>query len=255
MTSRHSSRGWPVLLVAVWVSGCRGFEEGWRRFSDAAVDAAVSPRVWVPAVGAAALQIDDLDEDLADWATDHGPVFGSEERATDRSEELATIAVAAAVLNTLATPTGPDGRYDYAAKLRDVGGGLAAVFVTNGTTHFLKEGVDRERRSGVTSGSFPSGHTSMAASTSTLSLRYVDLQPWPDWGKTTLDVTYTALPYAVGWARVEAGKHYPTDVLAGVVLGSFFGELSNNLLDSYDNVSFGATPTEGGVLFAMTLRF
>jgi hypothetical protein len=31
----------------------------------------------------------------------------------------------------------------------------------------------------------------------------------------------TGFGYATAWARIEAGAHYPTDVLAGAALGNF----------------------------------
>jgi len=36
-----------------------------------------------------------------------------------------------------------------------------------------------------------------------------------------LDVGIDLLGYGTGWARVEAGAHFPGDVLAGIALGNF----------------------------------
>ena len=50
----------------------------------------------------------------------------------------------------------------------------------------------------------------------------------PRWAKITSKVSLTALPLATGWARVEAAKHYPADILAGMSLGHFFGIFIND---------------------------
>jgi len=62
------------------------------------------------------------------------------------------------------------------------------------------------------SSSFPSGHTSDAFSTATsLSLEF------PKWYVIAPSYTYAAL---VGYSRMHLGVHYPSDVLAGAVVGA-----------------------------------
>jgi membrane-associated phospholipid phosphatase len=63
-----------------------------------------------------------------------------------------------------------------------------------------------------TSLSFPSGHSSLAFATATaLSLKY------PKW--YVIAPTYF-WACSVGYSRMNLGMHYPTDVLAGAVIGS-----------------------------------
>jgi len=62
------------------------------------------------------------------------------------------------------------------------------------------------------SSSFPSGHTSDAFSTATsLSLAF------PKWYVIAPSYTYAAL---VGYSRMHLGVHYPSDVLAGAIIGA-----------------------------------
>lgn len=99
-------------------------------------------------------------------------------------------------------------------------GGLV---LTGAITYSVKRLVDRPRpfetyafivkRDDESGGrSFPSGHTASAFYTATaMSLLY---KKWY--------VTVPAFVYAgsVGWARMYQGVHYPSDVLAGIVIGS-----------------------------------
>jgi membrane-associated phospholipid phosphatase len=60
--------------------------------------------------------------------------------------------------------------------------------------------------------SFPSGHTSSAFATATaLSLAY------PKWYVIAPSFLWAG---AVGYSRMELGVHYPTDVLAGALIGA-----------------------------------
>jgi membrane-associated phospholipid phosphatase len=73
----------------------------------------------------------------------------------------------------------------------------------------------------ATNGSFPSGHTSIAFSTATsLSIIY------PKWYVIIPAHTWASL---VGYSRMYVGVHYPTDVLAGAIVGSGTAWLSCKL--------------------------
>ena len=67
--------------------------------------------------------------------------------------------------------------------------------------------------------SFPSGHTSQAFFLATLLTQHLQYNPW-----ITSLLYLTAL--AVGVTRIFIGAHYPRDVLAGAVLGSAWGILT-----------------------------
>jgi membrane-associated phospholipid phosphatase len=106
--------------------------------------------------------------------------------------------------------------------LRNGCAGLAAIAVCGGITAILKYTVDRERpfvtypdieqKARAGSPSFPSGHTSSAFATATsVSLAY------PEWYVIVPSYVWAG---TVGYSRMHLGVHYPSDVLAGALIGS-----------------------------------
>lgn len=100
----------------------------------------------------------------------------------------------------------------------------ASIGLNTALTYTLKYSFDRERpyltypdlnvdtKYYENSGSFPSGHTSIAFSTATaLSLKY------PRWYIIAPAYLWAG---SVAYSRLNLGVHYPTDVLAGAVLGA-----------------------------------
>jgi membrane-associated phospholipid phosphatase len=64
--------------------------------------------------------------------------------------------------------------------------------------------------------SFPSGHTSQAFFTATLLAQHFNFNLWVVAGLYTIAIL-------VGITRIYVGAHYPRDVLAGAILGIFWG--------------------------------
>lgn len=73
--------------------------------------------------------------------------------------------------------------------------------------------------------SFFSGHSSITACNAVFAAKvWTDLHPnskWTPWVWTAA----AAVPGYVAWQRVEAGKHYPSDVLVGLAVGAAMGYL------------------------------
>ena len=71
--------------------------------------------------------------------------------------------------------------------------------------------------------SFFSGHTAVSASVTFFAAKvFSDMNPDSKW-KPLVWVGAAVIPAATGWARVEAGKHFPTDVITGYVVGAAIG--------------------------------
>ncbi|MGB5072231.1 MAG: phosphatase PAP2 family protein, partial [Flavobacteriales bacterium] len=71
--------------------------------------------------------------------------------------------------------------------------------------------------------SFWSGHT---ATTAAFTFSCAQLVQQSDASKTAKTLTWSAAiawPMAVGFYRVKAGKHFPTDVIAGYIVGAGIG--------------------------------
>lgn len=119
-----------------------------------------------------------------------------------------------------------------------------AVVLTSG----IKYVVDRERpfnrypdliekRESVSSPSFPSAHTATAFSLATsLSIRY------PKWYVIAPSYIWAS---SVGFARMNEGVHYPSDVIAGAAIGSgcavvniYVNKWLNKLLTSKTGLNF-----------------
>ncbi|MCA9773442.1 MAG: phosphatase PAP2 family protein [Myxococcales bacterium] len=228
-----------------------------KRVAKAALDAALTPSVIAPALGAAVFQADGWDRKVSSWAHDRTPLYGSVQSARDWSDRLLYVSLGASGALAVATPTGPDFTYDVRLKAMELGLGGAALGTAVGATEALKLTVDRQRPYSHSTTSFPSGHASAAAVSTALSHYYIDHLPLPELAKWPIHGAYAALPYAVGWARVEGGNHFPSDTLAGIALGNFFGNFVNELLevDPDDSLRLSLTPWTDGVYVGVSMRW
>jgi len=198
----------------------------WQQIRTAAKNAATDPHTWVPVAGAALLSMGDLDEQTAEWAAEHNPLFGSKQRAQDASDTLRNLARLNYLATAVATPSGI-GWQAIENKSKAIAVGLLASKSTSTLTGKLKEQTQRKRPDNINDDSFPSGHTSGATVASTLAVRNLDAIPLSKRTRTGWKAASYGLAGLTGWARVEGERHYPTDVLVGYALGNFLGAFFN----------------------------
>jgi membrane-associated phospholipid phosphatase len=199
-----------------------------------------------------------MDTEISEWAADTTPVFGSADDAARASDRLSQIGHGLYLLTALSTPSGDEGKVWVNNKLKGIGIGLAAMAVSCGTTDALKGATGRTRPDKSGPRSFPSSHASTTAVSTMLASGNAEYLRLPTWGKTSLQVGLAALPYATGWARVEANKHYPSDILVGVALGNFFGAFFNDAflgIDSTENIAVIVEPSKQGLVVGLRWAF
>jgi membrane-associated phospholipid phosphatase len=274
ISMQHGGNIWRLLFISicgiVFLLGCGTLPNGrrwgqdvtlfpgWQRLGKAALDAALSPATWVPAGTALALQIDDWDENISDWASDKTPVFGSQKNAADASDILRDAALADYLITALATPSGSDPGEWVVAKIKGLAVGYGALQVSRNTTFFLKDVTDRTRPDESRDTSFPSNHAAKAATYAMLASRNIESLPISDGFKTALNIGTFSLDMGTAWARVEAKAHFPSDVLAGMALGHFFGAFMNDAflgLNHPEDVGLIIEPSRDGFLFAIHWPF
>ena len=193
--------------------------------------------------------VTDLDDEVSEWAAREQPLFGR--GAEDASDSLRNLAVGSYLLTAFIVPSD-----SAASRASGLAVGLSTVALERGTVAGLKAVSGRTRPDGSDEASFPSGHTSMATATASMAaanMAYVDAA---DWLLHSSRVGLYGMAAATGWARVEAEKHYPSDVLAGYAIGSFIARFMDGAFLSsggHDpSMQISAAPLPGGA--ALTFR-
>jgi hypothetical protein len=231
---------------------------GWSKAGQSACKAFLSPMVLAPAAAALLLQIDHADERVSQWAVEHTPTTGSTDQAEQLSSTLRGISLGSFYLSVMATPGGDDPALWLLSKAKGMAVQGSAAALSNELTFLIKDAADRRRPDGNDTESFPSGHASNAAVFTALASRNVHAMNIPPVGKTGLDIALHTVMFGVAWERVEAGVHYPSDVLAGMAMAYFIGTFINDTFMGLGLVK-ETTPVMGftpdGYVLGISMRF
>lgn len=187
----------------------------------------------------------DRDEAWSDDAVADQPVFGG--KAQDRSDKLRDLSTITALSSALLAPAP-----DWSGRLERLGLNLGVMLAEGVTTTVIKDLSERERPDEMGDRSFPSGHAAQAASRYSLTahnLNAFGLDPRVRFG---LSAGVVGLTTATAWARIEAEKHYPSDVLVGIALGNLFANFAYRWWYPENGYRLSFEPAADGV--ALTLR-
>jgi hypothetical protein len=258
-----------VTLMIFAMTGCGTLRNGERwgqdaiypvnlkRIPDAAYHALFDLQTLIPVAGALVCTIDHYDQKVSNWATSHHPVFGSKDSARQAGDYLAYGLGAETLVTALATPSGNDPKDWAYSKAKGIGVELGAELMTGGITSLLQDATDRTRPNGEGK-SFPSSHSSNAFSSATLSNRNLNSITMPEGVRMPLQIGNLLFATGVAWARVEAGGHYPSDVLAGAALGHF---ISAFIYDAFmgvpedERLGLYVSPSRHGAMIGVSFGF
>lgn len=231
-----------LLCVTLTTAGCSPnrpkwgegatWNPGWERLSAAARGAATDPGTWIPAAGAVAVLATDSDKRLSDHYRETVPVFGSEQRASERSDELRADLTRAHLITMLLTPSGSDFGEWAANKAKGVLVQEAALGATRITTNALKKNTNRKVPNfdphRADRESFPSNHGTEPFASAALIRRNLQAMPLPRWAEYAGTGAAYAAAAGSAWGRVEMGLHHPSDQLASAAIGNFLALFVND---------------------------
>ncbi len=192
------------------------------------------PMVWANAGVGVVLSTGDFDERVSHSAMKHTYVFGSQDNAMDASDDYRAATRISMNISSFVVSADDDAGYWGIAgnkALRFVTDNLNAAIVAT-TTADIKRTTDRDRPNGGCCG-FPSGHASRAFATATIAKHNYRASELPGWVQNSaITATYFSA-YLTGWARVEAGEHYPSQVFWGAAYGAFLSSMLHDVTQAY----------------------
>lgn len=193
---------------------------------------------WTPLLAATVIAVADKDQELSDWVQEETPVFGSTQAAADASDSLVNLLVVSTAVSALFIPDESDTTDTLSTNMKFMLVESLGLSANSGITSALKSAADRTRPNEFDQRSFPSGHTSSAFTAANFAKHNMQQYDLDDSSKKHFDWMFNGAAMATSWARVEAGWHYPSDVLAGATVGNVAASIITDMyLDTNENVT------------------
>lgn len=185
---------------------------------EVAKESAREPGTWIPLTAAAVILTTGSDDNISDWASDNTPVFGSQDSASDFSDDVRNTLVVGMAVSSVFAPK-PAAATGFMT--RRIAANALAFGTVEGIVEIGKRTFKRDRPNDRDDRSFPSGHSSSAFSSALLIDQNLNLNIEKPWLRNTIKIGTRASAAAVAWARVEANEHHPVDVLFSAALSNF----------------------------------
>lgn len=244
----------PIAFSVLFV-GCstkRTFWPSMQTWKDSLVSAATDSGTLIPIIGATIIYAGGFDDDISNWAIEETPIFGSQEKASEASNNF--LRYSRYGMNASALFVYEDDEY-LSPVLERLLLGQVSISLTFETTNYIKEETQRERPNKSDRLSFPSLHASSAFAGVAMANNNIDSLPLSEGWKQTAKFVETSFGAATAWARVEAGEHYPSDVLAGAALGNFISLVIHDAFLGKENSINIQSDTHGRALLTFKKKF
>ncbi len=246
-----------AVLGLLMLGGCVGQGGNWgagvhlpgvERMASAARNAATDPQTWVPLATAGLLIATDVDKDWSEDLAENQDFFGDD--AEDISTNLRDFSTAAYLVTALAAPSDNVGD-----KIKGLSVGAATMVVDGMVSQGLKDLAGRERPNGANENSMPSGHASKAASRTAMAIRNLEYLDIHDWTRDVITWSLYGVAGGTGLARVEADKHYLSDVFVGYAVGQFVARFMHEAFFTEEqDISLSFEPVADGGALTLTVH-
>ena len=238
-----------IIMTLIFLSSCSlikkkgtwGKDALWplkgSRISEAFKKNITSAHVWAPAVAAGTIHWAGWDGKISDWAYDNNVLFDNHTDSSSWSDTMNNILKYEMWIAPLLTPS-QDEESSLKAWAWRKGKGYVAIGLATRTADLSHDVISkyskRLRPNRENNLSFPSGHATQAGARNMMISKNLDAIDMNKYLRTGLKTINTGLAGTVLLARIEAKRHYPSDVLMGYSLGSFFSGFVYDSLMNYD---------------------